>query len=336
VAADAGLERLMVRLLTDSGGGLDELVGDVEAMVPTLEELGFEAGLAKAWRLLGSARGTASRYGEAEDAMRLAIEHARRAGDRRLEVGCLSTFAQCALYGPTPVAEAVPRCESILEQTAGDQRAGATVLCALSHLDAMAGNFDRARSRYSQARATLEALGGRVLAASTSLDSGPVELLAGDLAAAEGELLHDYEVLEAIGERYFISTTAALLAEALYRQGRLEESERYTVASEELADPEDLTSQHLWRSVRGKILARRSRADEAETLLRGAVELTRRSDDPDARGSALLDLAEAMALMGRDAEAAEAATEAAVLFDRKGNVVSAQRARGLQRRGART
>jgi tetratricopeptide (TPR) repeat protein len=233
------------------------------------------------------------------------------------------------------VAEAIPRCESILEQTVGDQRAEATILCALSHLDAMAGDFERARSRYSKARATLEGLGGRVLAASTSLDSGPVELLAGDLAAAERELLHDYEVLEAMGERYFISTTAALLAEALYRQDRLEESERFTVASQELADPEDLTSQHLWRSVRGKVLARRSRTDEAETLLREAVELTRRSDDPDARGSALLDLAEAMVLIGRDAEAEEAATEAALLFEGKGNVVSARHARGFQRRGAR-
>ena len=49
----------------------------------------------------------------------------------------------------------------------------------------MQGDFERARELYTRARALLEDLGVAVLGASTSLDSGDVELLAGDPRAAE-------------------------------------------------------------------------------------------------------------------------------------------------------
>lgn len=49
-------------------------------------------------------------------------------------------------------------------------------------------------------------------------------MLAGDLQAAERELRGDYQTLEQMGERNYISTTAGMLAEVLYRQGRYRES----------------------------------------------------------------------------------------------------------------
>ena len=53
-----------------------------------------------------------------------------------------------------------------------------------------------------------------------------------------------------MGERNYISTTAAFLAEALYRQGRDEEALAMTEQSEEIAAADDVASQCLWRSVR--------------------------------------------------------------------------------------
>ena len=52
----------------------------------------------------------------------------------------------------------------------------------------MRGNFERARLLYRRSRASLEEFGYLLLAALTSLDSSVIELLAGDLAAAESEL----------------------------------------------------------------------------------------------------------------------------------------------------
>ena len=53
---------------------------------------------------------------------------------------------------------------------------------------------------YRKSRASLEELGWAFLAAQTSFDSGPVEMLNGDLEAAEREPRSDYESLERMGE----------------------------------------------------------------------------------------------------------------------------------------
>ena len=49
------------------------------------------------------------------------------------------------------------------------------------------------------------------------------ELLAGNPLAAEMELRKDYEALERMGDRYYRSTLAGMLAEALYQQARYDE-----------------------------------------------------------------------------------------------------------------
>ena len=66
--------------------------------------------------------------------------------------------------------------------------------------------------------------------------AGWVELLAGDFAKAERELRWGYDTLTAIGELSWLSTVEAILAEALYDQGRHDEAEQLTRASEESAD----------------------------------------------------------------------------------------------------
>ena len=124
---------------------------------------------------------------------------------------------------------------------------------ALANLEAMRGRFDEARALYRSGRAILDELGWRHDAAITSaVASGPVELIAGDAVAAEAELRADYEALAAMGERNFISTTAAFLAEALYRQGRDDEALRMTEESEEIAAADDVATQYLWRTRPGQ------------------------------------------------------------------------------------
>jgi tetratricopeptide (TPR) repeat protein len=193
----------------------------------------------------------------------------------------------------------------------------------------MQGSFDLARESYRRSRANLDELGWKLGAAMTSLVSGVVEMLAGDPVAAEAELRRDYEAYSRMGERNYISTTAGNLAEALYQQGRYDEAEEFCRISREVAAPDDLSSQVLWRCVRGKVLARRGELEEAEALVREALAIMGRSDEPDSHGNALLDLAEVLRVSGRVEEAASAIEEAAILFELKGNVVSLERARAL-------
>jgi tetratricopeptide (TPR) repeat protein len=130
-----------------------------------------------------------------------------------------------------------------------------------------------------------------------------------------------------MGETNYISTTAAFLAEVLYRQGDLDGAEEHTRISEELAAQDDVSSQFRWRSVRAKILATRGETAEGERLAREAVALIQASDDLNSQGEALVDLAEVLRVSGRTGEAAEAAREALALFEAKGNTVSAALAR---------
>jgi tetratricopeptide (TPR) repeat protein len=175
----------------------------------------------------------------------------------------------------------------------------------------------------------LEDLGTSVVAASTSTESGTVEMLAGDPVAAERDLRRDFEALAEMGEKYLLSTIAAVLAQALYAQGRYADAAEAARVAEELSAEDDIAVQALWRSVRAKVLARGGGLDEARVLAREAVELMRPTDALASQADALVDLAEVLELAGEDDEARVALEEAVALLARKGNVVSAERARAL-------
>jgi len=325
----AELARLNLRYATTPEESEREVILEVERIVPILEKLNHHEGLARAWRILTLVHWTGCRYAQAERAALRMIEHARLADDDLMVKRVIPALAVCAEYGPMDVVEAIPRCEDLLGEVGGDRKGEALILGALSHLEAMRGNIDRARHLYTRSRSSLAELGWNLQAAFTSIVSGEVEMLAGDPAAAERELRADYVTLDRMGERNYISTTAAFLSEALYQQGRFDEAAEFAAISEKVAAPDDVSSQFLWRCVAGKVLARRRRFDEAESLVRRGVELIRATDELDSQGSALMDLAEVLTLAGRGEEAAAAAAEAQGLFASKGNVVSERRARGL-------
>ena len=158
---------------------------------------------------------------------------------------------------------------------------------------------------------------------------GAVEMLAGDPVAAEPHLRRGYAALEEVGETGVMSTLAASLADVLYAQGRSEEAVRYTRVSEEAAARDDYGSQILWRSVRAKAFAREGRLDDGEQLAREAVTLAEATDDINFHGDALMALAEVLCLAERPREAVPVIQEALNLYEQKGNVVSAGKARAL-------
>jgi class 3 adenylate cyclase/tetratricopeptide (TPR) repeat protein len=324
--ASADLARLLVASHGTEGWSQDEVVRRAETAIPVFREGGDDAGLALAYRLLAWAHGTACRYGDATAAAERAIEHATRAGDERQRNRAATQYAIAALYGPLPVSEAIARCEEIIEEVRDDHRSRGLVLGLLGCLEAMRGDFERARTLCSDGRAFLQELGRSVVAASTSQDSCTVEMLAGDPAAAERDLRRDYEALTEMGEAYLLSTIAGELARAVYAQDRLDEAVELTRLAEQYSAPDDVTSQALWRSVRAKVLARRGEADEALPLAREAVTMLRTTDALVWQGNALADEAEVLRLLDRDAPVARSLLDEALeLFERKGNVVAAGR-----------
>ena len=329
LAAQVELMFLRLSLEPDPLGVQERIMQEVQDAIPVLEELGDHEGLARAWRALANVHIMACRWRGAEEAFRQMIDHAKAAENELMERRILFALALCARYGPTPVEEVIALCRDILERTKNDRKTTALTLNTLAHLEAMQGRFEVARELYPRSRAELEELGWRRYAALVSLDSGPIELLAGDPVAAEAELRKDFEALDAMGDSAFLPTTAGYLAEALFRQGRDEEAEHFTRVSEERAAADDILSQVLWRSVRGKFLARSGRSDQAEQLGREAVRLIEDTEDTYTQGNTLMDLAEILILCGKDQEAADALTAALAVLELKGNLAAQVRARSL-------
>jgi ATP/maltotriose-dependent transcriptional regulator MalT len=258
-----------------------------------------------------------------EEVLEHALEHAVRAGAQR-EVSLIQgTIARVAAAGPMPAEAGVERCRRILVESADAPATEAMVLCCIAYLEAMRGDFDEARAHSARSRSMLQELGMTVARAASDIWACEVELLAGEPGAAEGLLRSSYETLEAAGERGNLSTIAALLAEAVRAQGALEEAERLTEVSEELAAADDALSQVAWRSTRAKVRARCGDVEGAERLAREAVEAAERTDWPNLQGNALATLAEVHDAAGRPAEAAEVAERAAAVYEAKGNVSAA-------------
>ena len=300
--------------------------------IPVFELFGDESGLAKAWRVLGAVHATGLRYGEAAAAVARAIEHARAAGDLRQERRNASSFAVAAVYGPTPVPEAIAECSRIAAEATGDHRTAGLVMGALAHLEAMRGQFDRARELSARARSILEELGNSVLAASTSLEAGAVELLAGNPAEAERLIRRDVAELERMGAAYLLSTTTALLAQAVAAQGRDAEAAELVETGQRLTGDEDVESAVLLACVRSGLLVRSGDAAAGIAEARRATSLLDRADAPVARAEALLALAEACEAGGDRAEAAAARDRATGECRAKGYLVAEERARsGVER-----
>ena len=309
--------------------GSRQAIQDTMAAIETLTAAGDEAGLARAWRLVMVVHGTRGAYDEAAEAATHVVEHARAAGDPRQAGRGAIGYAVTALQGPTPVTEAIARCDRLIDDVRGDRKAESVILGVLAQLHAMRGDFERGRELYRRAAAMLEDLGPSVTSSTLSTESSRVEALAGDFEAAERELRRDEVALAAMGERYYRSTVDALLGHVLVTLGRLDEAESFSRQAEELADDDDVFSQVHWRTARARVFANSGRLEEAAALAHRAIELARETVDITLLAGALGDLAEVLAA-AEDKELAEVALkEALALYERKEDATSTLRIRRL-------
>jgi len=332
--ADAALVGLLIDVLTADQADWGAIAAtEVERAIPIFERTSDPAGLALAYRVLEYIHGTPGRYGEAAKAAERVIEYARIADERQLETRGMIGYAQMAVLGDTPVDEALAACERLVDGVSGDRRAEALIRLSMAQLRAMRGDFDEARELYRRAKVMLEEIGPGVVTASTSIDAAAVEVLAGDLAAAEHALRRDDESLAAMGEQYVRSTVLGLLARVLTLQGRLEEADAVADATKGLAAEDDVDPQVAWRTVRACVL-RESAMEEALRIAREALELSRTAENPRLQALSLADLGDLQADAGHGTEAEAAWNEAIALYSAKGDHVSADRVRARRKQSA--
>jgi tetratricopeptide (TPR) repeat protein len=328
VWAHARIQQLVLNLYAEPAHAMAEFESDRESIRQRFDRASDELGLSRLWRLEGMMRWLGGRSAEAIADWELASEHARRAGGTRELVDLLVWCASAYLWGPTPTTDAIRRCAEIREEVRLDRVAVADVEKRLACLHAMRGDFDEARSSLERSRLAFEELGETIHAAQTE-PVAFVARLAGEPAQAEAALRGGLERLEEMGERSSRSTLAALLAETLVAQGRHDEATPFVELAVHDAAAGDLATQIVWRSAGAGILAATGDLAEAERLGREAVELAEQTDWLSVRGDTWLHLASVLDAARSVDEAGEAIRAALELYEQKGNVVAAARARPL-------
>jgi class 3 adenylate cyclase/tetratricopeptide (TPR) repeat protein len=299
---------------------------ELTELLDVFEAAEDDLGLATTWLTLAQTDWLASRAAASEAAYWQALTHARRAGDGWLQLRILSALPSHLVHGPTPVDEGIRRCEELLAEAEGARLVESSVLRSLSRLHAMQGDFERARTEMARGIEILDDLGHKLEAeAARGHGTTFVEMLSGDLEELERVMRRSHEALDAMGEKGYLSTVAAILGTVLVDLGLLDEAERFVEESRESASPEDVASQVGWRWAHARVLARRGEA-EAEAVIREALALAEGTDFPNMKADTLVYLAEVLQLEGRPDEAALELDHAVAIYEAKGNVVSARTA----------
>ena len=327
--ARARIEREFVRLETDMSVVTDHAQVVVDEVLPVLEREGDDHGQCRAWSLRAQAAWNVGYVERADAAWADAAECARRAADERELFAILGWRATAAVFGLTPVDEAIARCEQVRGRVSASPVAVAWAVNALAYLHAMRGEFDLAERFLQQANETLHELGS--LHSTVSHMEALIRLLADEPGLAEAPLRAGAEALAPMGAGGLLATTTAMLAQAVFAQGRVTEADELCQAAAGAAPTDDIFTHVIWRGVKAKILAAEGHCDQAEALAREAVALVQPTDLLSLRGDAMLDLAEVLRACGRTDDSNHAVRTGLSLYENKGNAAGAARARSLIR-----
>jgi tetratricopeptide (TPR) repeat protein len=259
-----------------------------------------------------------SRALAASEALERAIAHARRAGDRALIDELRGHGAGPIMLGPAPPAAMRAWIEAT-ERESGGALARFGTEATRGVLATMEYRLDEARAHLAAGHAVLKELGFELLASSSGQLTSRVALAEGDVDEAVRLLRASFEAGARLGDRSYHSTTGAYLADALRRQGKLEEAERMALEMEVESAPEDVINFVITRGVRSLVAAARGDLERALDLAREAVGYAQQTDFPVHMAESLVTLGAVLRMAGDESEAAAAFERAAALADAKGD-----------------
>jgi class 3 adenylate cyclase/tetratricopeptide (TPR) repeat protein len=327
LALRARLEEVELRSWTEPASGALVSEGLPEQAIERFEATGDRRGLARAWWVLGMQHLGAARNAAAAQAIGVALEHARAAGDVRMVRELWQWHAWITLlWSDLPAGEAIRRCDGLLAEARGRPFDELHVRIGLMFLHFIQQRPDDARDLRRQILAVVDELNLAREASLVDMLSGYGEWLAGDVATAEAQMRRAFDSV-VVGSRW---TPGLDLAQLLIDQSRLDEAE--WLCDQAAADTieEDVEDAIAWRAAKATVLAHRGRIAEAEQLGREAVRLSEPTDTWGGRSCARLALARVLAHAGRRDEAAEAFAETIEIFERKEHLAGAARARALR------
>ncbi len=314
----AHLAQLGLRWLIEPEGATEPLKRGAEEAIPVLEELGDDEGLARAWSALADVGLMWCRASDIETASERAAFHAERTGDRALLPDVALARMVAPFLGMARPEEGIRRCEETRAWLPDDRFVGAMADMLQGGCQGQLGLFEEGRRQQRRAEEVVLDLGQKLWLGGLAMNASWLEMLAGDLDAAERCLRQGMEMLGSIGELGFRSTMAANLAHVLYEQDRLDEAAEMIGVSEDLGASDDLVNQIQLGGVRAKLLAREGRIDEALASAEEAVAMSDGTDFWDNLSIAPENLGEVYRLAGRRNDAIAAFGRALDVLERKG------------------
>ncbi len=248
----------------------------------------------------------AGRETEGEEFEELALEAARAAGRKDYEARAALQLAGIHI-GRMEEDKAEPLIARALElaDESGSIVARASAAQSKGQLHRVRGELEEAEGWFTKALDLYREAASASEIAWTSRQLALVAWKTGNPAKAEKLLRESIRLLAPMQERGTMCESQRLLAQVLLAEGRIDEAEKYALASRETVSGEDLTSRATTRVALAQVRAAQGRDDEAEELFREAVEIIDGSEYCRVLLDVLPSYAEFLRARDRDAEAVE-------------------------------
>jgi len=321
----AKAERLYWLQVLDPTADEDELLAVARDLDAGATEAGDSRGRTTAQLVFAHVHLNHCRWRENLSALEVARGLVSQRDDPRQYMLVRGMTANAIRYGPIPAPEGIERIESMMRD---GEPTNAPLLDSSAALLAMQGRFGEARERFHAGLEFFRDRGMQLIAGSTlGLDGGVIADLAGDLEASVEAREESSAILRSIHETGVLSTVAAQNALVLYRLGRYDGARSGIALAQETGAPVDIATQAGWRIPAAMMAADDGRLDEAQTLIREAVELLEPTDFLEMRGQVQEGIAHVEARVGRTNEWRAALERALQEHEQKGNLPWAQRVR---------
>jgi tetratricopeptide (TPR) repeat protein len=234
-------------------------------------------------------------------------------------------------YGPTPVAEGIPRLEALLLETHGDRVLEALIQRFLGQLYAMAARFDEALDLVARSSIVLDELNQLTISWLHRRTAAYARQLAGDQAGAEREIMARFASIRESGfdgiDRRAIDC-ALDLASLYCDEGRWTDAEETLVYGRHVELATYRVEAFTRLAIEARIAAHHG-LDVALPPAERAVELAERFEWLNFKARVWEALAEVRLARGETAEARAAVGTALGLYERKGNVAAAASLRAV-------
>ncbi len=290
---------------------------------------GDDLGAVRAAQLVSDVYWAQCRLVATAEAAQRALPHARALSAARDEARLRASISAATFFDlvtPAPEHQLSLDADLAWARERGNRFFEAMLVGAQAHVLAEQGQFEEARTRRTECVALFRELGTAFWEVNHPAVL-EVDERAGDLEAAEAAQRTALAVDERTGFLSQLAWVTARLAELLLDQGRVDEVDALLRRSEATSGADDVGQQVMTRALRARLLVAGGDAQRAEPIARDAMSISSRTDMAELHRRAREALAAALAALGQRDQAAALLREVVTIWERKGFVVRADRAR---------